>query len=228
MKRSSDKKADYGLYSMNYVVFYMILGVALLVLCIVDFKPFVIYIVITLYLVWATKKGRFIECEKLLDTVQIRSDDTVLDIGCGRGLFLINAAKRLTVGKAFGVDIWNQNDQSGNDPKVTLQNAIIENVSERVEVRNGDARKLPFDDDSFSVVISSLAIHNIKKQEERNRVAEEIIRVLKPQGRFAILDIHNVNEYADVLRKLGATEIEVIGPHFRLFPPVKIVTGKMN
>lgn len=228
MKRAPNKKANYGLYSMNYVALYLILGVALLVLCIVDFKPLIIYILITLYMIWATKKGRFIECKKLLDTVQIKNDDTVLDIGCGRGLFLINAAKRLTIGKALGVDIWNQNDQSGNDPKVTLQNAIIENVSDRVEVRNGDARQLPFNDNYFSVVISSLAIHNIKERKERDKVIKEIIRVLKPQGRFAILDIHNVNEYADAFRRFGVTAIEVIGPHFRLFPPVKIVTGKKN
>jgi len=40
----------------------------------------------------------------------------VLDVGCGRGLLLIGAARRLTTGKAVGVDIWQAEDRVGNLP----------------------------------------------------------------------------------------------------------------
>jgi arsenite methyltransferase len=44
--------------------------------------------------------------ENVLDLVSWRGNERVLDVGCGRGLMLIGAAKRLTTGKAVGIDIW--------------------------------------------------------------------------------------------------------------------------
>jgi ribonucleotide reductase alpha subunit len=87
----------------------------------------------------------------VLDSLKLRGDETVLDVGCGRGLLLIGAAKRLTTGKAVGVDIWNAEDLSGNRPEATLENARLERVAERVEVKDGDARRLPFADGTFDV-----------------------------------------------------------------------------
>ncbi len=225
MKNGFDKKANYGLYALNLFYVYILLGISLLILCIVDLTPFIIYLFWTIYMTWAIKKGRFIERDRLLDLVSIKGDENLLDIGCGRGLVLIGAAKRLSTGKAVGVDIWDQNDQAGNRPDITLKNAKIEGVSDRIEVLDGDARKLPFDDGCFDIVTSSLAIHNIKKREERFKSMEEIVRVLKPNGRFALLDIHNANEYANAFKQLGIRDVKVIGPHFLLFPPVKIVVG---
>jgi cyclopropane fatty-acyl-phospholipid synthase-like methyltransferase len=74
----------------------------------------------------------------------------VLDVGCGRGLLLIGAAKRLTTGKAVGVDIWQTEDLSGNRPEATLENARLERVAERVGVKDGDARRLPFADGTLT------------------------------------------------------------------------------
>src|SRR5438128_501353 len=58
--------------------------------------------------------------DKLLDRLKLRGDEQVLDVGCGRGLLLIGVARRLTSGRAFGIDLWQTEDQSGNDPKQTL------------------------------------------------------------------------------------------------------------
>lgn len=223
--KSSQKKANYGVYSLNLLFIYILLGIVLLILCIIERIPFIIYILQTIYMIWIGKTGRFIEREKLLELLFIKSDDNMLDIGCGRGLILIGGAKRLISGKAIGVDIWDNNDQSGNSPDATLKNAKLEGVFDRIEVLDGDACKLPFHDNHFDVITSSLAIHNIKKREDRCKAMEEIIRVLKPNGRFAILDIHNINEYAKDLKQLGISNVKVVGPHFLLFPPVKIVTG---
>src|SRR5579871_678286 len=48
--------------------------------------------------------------DRMLDSLPWRGDEQVLDIGCGRGLMLIGAAKRLTSGRAMGVDIWRPQD----------------------------------------------------------------------------------------------------------------------
>ena len=69
--------------------------------------------------------------------------EQVLDVGCGRGLMLIGAAKRLNTGRAIGVDIWKMEDQSQNLPTAALANAKIEFVAERVEVRTADMRGVP-------------------------------------------------------------------------------------
>lgn len=179
----------------------------------------------SLYMIWSSKVGKFRERERLLDLVQLRGDERVLDVGCGRGLLLNGAARRLSTGKAVGVDIWNRADQSGNHPDCTRRNAEIEGVAGRVEVVDGDAQELPFETDSFDVVVSSLAIHNIDDRGGRERALREILRVLKPGGRLAILDFRHVRQYATLFRELGVEEVRVNGPHFSMFPPVRIVTG---
>ncbi|NGQ94768.1 class I SAM-dependent methyltransferase [Brevibacillus sp. SYP-B805] len=179
-----------------------------------------------LYMIWSSKVGKYRERERLLDLVGLRGDEKVLDVGCGRGLVLNAAAHRLTTGKAVGIDIWNRQDQSGNDPDAMLANARMEGVAERVEIVDGDARSMPFADSAFDVVVSSLALHNIPGSEERYRALSEILRVLKPGGRFAILDFQHVREYAEAFARLGAVEVRIVGPHWLIFPPVRIAVGR--
>ncbi|MCL6442423.1 MAG: class I SAM-dependent methyltransferase [Alicyclobacillus sp.] len=150
----------------------------------------------------------------------------MLDVGCGRGLVLNAVAKRLKSGKAVGMDIWSKRDVSGNDRSVTMKNAEIEGVAERIEIVDGDARRMQFEDNSFDAVASSLVLHNISNREERRQAVREILRVLKPGGRFAILDFQRIKEYAGEFRECGAIDIEIHGPHFFMFPPVKIISGR--
>jgi arsenite methyltransferase len=116
-------------------------------------------------------------------------------------------AKRLPTGRATGIDIWSTHDQSGNARDVTLRNASLEGVADRVDVETGDMRALPFPDASFDVVVSSLAIHNIKSNDDRRKAIAEGFRVLKPGGRMMIADIRATAIYADELRTLGATDL---------------------
>src|SRR5690348_3016765 len=53
-----------------------------------------------------SKAGKLRLRERLLNLIPWRGDEMVLDVGCGRGLLLVAAARRLTTGKATGVDIW--------------------------------------------------------------------------------------------------------------------------
>ena len=80
---------------------------------------------------------------------------------------------------------------------------MIEGVADKVEVHTGDARKLPFDDASFNVVLSSMALHNIYNAGERQTAVREIARVLKSGGRVLILDVRHTNQYAATLRDAG-------------------------
>jgi SAM-dependent methyltransferase len=170
-------------------------------------------------MVWGSKVGKISLRERLLDHLALRGDERVLDVGCGRGLLLIGAAKRLTTGKAVGVDLWQTQDQSGNSPEVTLQNARAEGVAERIEIKTGDARQLPFDAASFDLIVSSWALHNIYDPQERAKALHEIVRVLKPGGRIAIVDIRHTAEYAAVFRESGLQNIQRSRPNFLFFIP---------
>jgi ubiquinone/menaquinone biosynthesis C-methylase UbiE len=157
---------------------------------------------------YTTRRGKFIEWERILDGLALRGDETVLDMGCGRGAVLTAAAKRLKTGRVTGVDIWSTRDQSGNAGTVTRRNAAIEGVADRVQIATGDMRALPYPDATFDRIVSSLAIHNIRSNADRQRAIEEAYRVLKPGGELAIADIRATALYEKTLRSLGASGVD--------------------
>lgn len=179
----------------------------------------------SLLLMGSSYYGKFRARDGLLDSLHLRGDETVLDVGCGHGLLLIAAAKRLSSGRSIGVDLWSQVDQGNNSRKATLQNASLEGVAERVEVRDGDMRKLPFADASVDVVVANLAIHNISSREGRREAISEIVRVLKPGGQFALMDFKHVGQYCEDLKKNGMEDASASGPIFWIFPPVRVARG---
>ncbi|MGD0434995.1 MAG: class I SAM-dependent methyltransferase [Bryobacteraceae bacterium] len=164
--------------------------------------------------------------DRMLDSLPWRGDEKVLDVGCGRGAFLIGAAKRLTTGKATGIDIWQSNELSNNTAEAALANAKAEGVAGRVKIETADARKLPYAAASFDVVLSSLAIHNIRPREERATALNEIARVLKPGGYLAIFDILNTGEYAKVLEQLDFRDIRLSPMTFLWCVPTRSLTAR--
>src|SRR5436853_431878 len=83
-------------------------------------------------------RGKFRVWAQLLDGLDLRGDERVLDVGCGRGAVLILAARRLSTGRAIGIDVWKRRDQSGNAPRATLHNAQAEGVADRVRICTAD------------------------------------------------------------------------------------------
>jgi arsenite methyltransferase len=174
----------------------------------------------------SSRVGKLRLRDRLLDGLHLTGNETVLDVGCGRGLLLIGAAKRLPAGKALGIDLWSQTDQAHNSRTATLANAAAEGVDGKVEVLDGDMRALPLADASVDAVVASLAIHNISAREGRSLAIGEMVRVLKPGGQVALLDIRKTSEYAQDLRALGLQAVQVSRRSFQMYLGVRIVTAR--
>src|SRR5438105_2855092 len=71
-----------------------------------------------------TLRGKFVIWAGLLGRLNLRGDERILDLGCGRGAVLMMAAQHLATGRAVGVDLWRNFDQSGNSAQATRRNAV--------------------------------------------------------------------------------------------------------
>jgi arsenite methyltransferase len=177
-----------------------------------------------------TLRGKFVIWDGVLDELDLSGDERVLDIGCGRGAVLVQVAKRLTTGRAVGIDLWRVADQSGNSEAATRRNLTAEGVAERVEVLTADMTDLPFPDASFDVVLSSIAIHNVPTTHGRAAAISEAIRVLRPGGRLVIVDIKGTNEYRACLYGAGITQLGMRDLGWRAWwtgpwVPTKLITA---
>jgi SAM-dependent methyltransferase len=169
------------------------------------FYPGVAWLVTAGWMILGSKVLKLRVRDRLLERLSIGANDRVLDVGCGRGLLAIGAAKRAA--SVVGLDLWRTVDQSGNDASVTRANAAAEGVAERLVLETGDMTRMPFADASFDVVVSSWAIHNVPSADGRRAALREIARVLAPGGRLAIVDIGPGRGYGAILREAGLSEV---------------------
>lgn len=167
--------------------------------------------------------GKYRHRDRMLDAIEWRGDERVLDVGTGRALLAIGAARRGPGVQVVGIDIWSAKDLSSNSAEAARRNAELEGVAERVVVRDGDARQLDFPDASFDVVLSNLCLHNIAKAADRARACREIARVLRPGGTALISDFRHTGDYA---RELAAAGLETRRGRLHAlttFPPLRVV-----
>lgn len=174
-----------------------------------------------LLMLFYAKVLKFHHRDRMLNMIRWRGDEHVLDVGTGRGLLLVGAARRLKTGRAVGIDIWNPVDLSGNSRERTEHNLRIEGVDALCELRDEAAQKMSFPDASFDVVLSNLCLHNIPSAAERDRACAEIVRVLKPGGCALISDYKHTLRYARQFRTFGLESS--VHWSWATFPPLRIV-----
>jgi SAM-dependent methyltransferase len=188
------------------------------------FLPVLFPFAIAAFYLHTTLRGKFLVWAELLDKLNLRGDERILDLGCGRGAVLMLAAKHLTTGRAVGVDLWRGFDQSGNSEAATRRNAIAEGVADHVELSTGDIRALPFEDNSFDLVVSSLAIHNISGRAGRAKAVDEAVRVLRPGGRLMIADVRGTRHYEAQLARIGMIHVARKRQGWRFWCPLVTAT----
>lgn len=166
--------------------------------------------------VHTTRAGKFAVWARLLTELDLRGDERVLDLGCGRGAVLLTAARLLPRGRAVGVDVWRP-DQTDNSAAATRRNAALEGVSDRIKLHTADMTRLPFAADTFDVVLSNLAVHNIPTAAGRRAALDEAVRVTRPGGRLVLADVAFTRGHAARLRELGLLDVRRRGVGWRMW-----------
>jgi len=182
--------------------------------------------VVAAALYWSSRLGKGREMSKIVNDIPWGGEEVVLDLGCGRGLAMVMAAKRLTTGYALGIDTWSSARLSGNDPRSIGANAEHEGVESRVSAARGFSAQLPLADRSVDVILSGVALHHLVPRKQRKALFAEMARVLKDGGRVGILDAGNGPEYSTLLNRTGLRDVELHRIRFAGFPPFHIVLAR--
>ena len=116
--------------------------------------------------------------KKVVDIVNKQKPDTVLDIATGTGDLAINLAKTSAT-KIVGFDI------SPGMLEVGKKKIAQKQLEHKIEMVLGDSEKMPFEDNTFDAITVAFGIRNFENLEQG---LSEILRVLKPNGMFVILE----------------------------------------
>jgi len=112
----------------------------------------------------------------------LKPGERVLDVGCGTGVLTRLAAEIVgQEGRAVGIDV------APMMISIAKENATREKI--RTDFRVATIENLPFEDNSFDCVLSSLMIHHLPPDLKLTGLTE-VYRVLKPGGRLLAVDIH--------------------------------------
>lgn len=118
--------------------------------------------------------------KKFKEYWKINSNDSLLDVGCAKGFMLHDFKKELPNLKICGIDI----------SKYAIENSM-DSVKDYLSVC--DAKKLPFEDNSFDYVISINTVHNLEL-EECEIAIKEIQRVCKKNSFITVDAFRNAEE----------------------------------
>jgi ubiquinone/menaquinone biosynthesis C-methylase UbiE len=117
---------------------------------------------------------------RVLTRAAIARGERVLDVGCGTGTLAVAAAQAAPEVHVTGLDA---------DPSIlsrARRKAGRAGVS--IALDEGSATALPYEDDSFDVVLSRLVLHHLT-DDAKGEAAAEFVRVLRPGGRVVVCDL---------------------------------------
>lgn len=122
----------------------------------------------------------------------LKKGETVLDLGAGAGFDCFLAASKVgSKGRVIGVDMTPEMIEKARG---NAKNNKVKNV----EFRLGEIENLPLADNSVDVAISNCVIN---LSADKQRVFQEIYRVLKPGGRIAVSDMALLKKLPDEIEK---------------------------
>ncbi len=140
---------------------------------------------------------------KTIEVAQLVPGERVLDVGCGTGDLTLLAKKSTgPTGQVVGLD--------PAPEMIDVARSKAKRQQTDVEFRTGVIERLPFPDDSFDVVLSSLMMHHLPDDLKPKALAE-IRRVIKPGGRLVIVDFKGLLDQQVVVALVNAAKFTQIG-----------------
>jgi ubiquinone/menaquinone biosynthesis C-methylase UbiE len=155
--------------------------------------------------------------------------ENVLDVGCGTATLAIAMKSRVDTGEVHGID--------ASPEMIEVAKRKIAEKRVDVDLRVALVEEIPFPEESFDLVTSSLMLHHLPEDLKRTGLAE-IRRVLKRKGRFVAMDFavesHGVRGHLlslfghapgkrlveklpPMLRDAGFTRVESVASRYRTF-----------
>jgi ubiquinone/menaquinone biosynthesis C-methylase UbiE len=123
---------------------------------------------------------------KTAKLARVQPGDKVLDVGCGTGTLALEVARREgRVGRVTGID--------PSTEQIVRARSKAARHHVPIDFQIGVIEHLPFPDQMFDVVLSTLMMHHLPTPLKRQGLAE-IARVLKPGGRLIIADFKSKKE----------------------------------
>jgi 2-polyprenyl-3-methyl-5-hydroxy-6-metoxy-1,4-benzoquinol methylase len=139
---------------------------------------------LTVWLAFLGKEHSF--REKVLKLGRVACGESVLDVGCGTGTLAIAAKRRVgSAGTVHGLD--------ASVEMLARAEKKAKKAGVEVFFKNGVAEAIPFPDAQFNVVLSTVMLHHLP-QKARRWCANEIRRVLKPDGRVLVVDFEGFSD----------------------------------
>lgn len=117
--------------------------------------------------------------DRLLELARPGQGEKVLDVGTGTGWVAIRCAFEVPEGQVIGVDL------TSSMLAQAAHNAKEMGLTGKVAFTLASAMNLPYPNDYFDLVLSSIALHHTTVPQ----ALDEMVRVLKPGGRLAIADM---------------------------------------
>jgi SAM-dependent methyltransferase len=126
----------------------------------------------------------------LIRHFNLKPSSSLLDVGCAKGFMLYDLAQALPGVKLAGLDV----------SEYAIENAKLE-IQHSLQV--GDAKELPFEDDSFDVVVSINTVHNLER-DECAKALQEIMRVSRGKA-FITVDAYRDDEEKERMQQWALT-----------------------
>lgn len=157
--------------------------------------------------------------DMLIRQANIQSGERVLDVGCGTGTHTIRVKRAQPEAIVHGVDI---------DPEVLkLAQRKIEQSHIELLLKQASATALPYPDNHFDHIISSLLLHHLKLV-FKQKMLEEAFRVLKPGGRLHLIDFGEPHDMSMWVISLIVRWFEEIHSHIHGCLPKLIQEAGLN